>query len=324
MLYLILAEAGLELIPASIGDHNSVRKNIKRFGDIGKILDISYHRRAMYKLPNFHKRGRPDIVYKFLLDAQSSILNKWGLLRIYIQTYTGAVYEFNPLMKPPKEYLRFKGLMYKLLTEGFLTTPIEDAIFKNTFFDEKYKIQNTNSSQNIKSNNKNQNTPNSRDLSNEGNNSLFEERERFLKPILFARSILDSRKKSNIPITSPHREGPPFDFLDINHYIKDNELVLARRLKMNLRKLISYLKVKYLIKFTSRGALMDPSKIFVRYNLDDDIIAIIGGFQRGTFSDSIKTLVGEEISIFPDNLEASSVVNRVLINYENFILQNFK
>ena len=98
MLYLILADSGLELIPKDLGKHPSVGKNIKRFGNLGRILDISLHHSAMKSLKDTYSRGRPDIVHKFLIDSQASILNKLGLLRIFIHTYDDKLYEINPLL----------------------------------------------------------------------------------------------------------------------------------------------------------------------------------------------------------------------------------
>jgi len=290
MLYLILVESGLELIPSLISNEIIIKKSIKKFGNIGKILDISYHRRAMYKLENYYKRGRPDIIHNFMIDTQSSILNHWGLLRTFIHTYQDAIFEVNPLMRPPKDYLRFKGLMFELLTQNVLKTPLEKTIIKNTFYDEKYNFE-------------------------ENQQKISKDKKDYFKPILFARSILEKRKKIK-------SDGPPFDFLDINHFINNNELILMRRMKMNLRKLISYLNTKYIIKFTSKGNLISHLKIFKEYKLEDDIIAIVGGFQSGYFSNSIKSISGKEISIFPIGLESNIVVNRILINYENFIIEN--
>lgn len=119
-LTLILAEAELELIPKSIQNHPVIRKNSKkRSKNPSKILlDSSSHHRAMQKLKDFKRRGRPDITHICLLLALDSQLNRNNQLQIYVHTRDDKVIWINPKAKLPKNYTRFIGLFEQLFEIG--------------------------------------------------------------------------------------------------------------------------------------------------------------------------------------------------------------
>jgi len=119
-LTLILAEAGLELIPPKLYKHPCVRKWASKRGKPPHkcILDISFHYPAMKNLKDWWKRGRPDILHICLLEALESPLNRKNLLKVYAHTYTGKIIKFREDVRIPKNYLRFIGLMEQLLTEN--------------------------------------------------------------------------------------------------------------------------------------------------------------------------------------------------------------
>jgi rRNA small subunit pseudouridine methyltransferase Nep1 len=133
-LIIVLVECGLELIPKHIRDHPAVRKNLSSRIYASQLLDNSLHFSAMKKLKNREKRGRPDIVHSCLLNALGSPLNKNGNLKIYINTYHNKIYEFNPDIRIARNYIRFKGLMAKLLIDGIIQTENSKLIthFKGT------------------------------------------------------------------------------------------------------------------------------------------------------------------------------------------------
>jgi len=120
LLNVILAESALELVPKSILDHPAVTKNAERRGKKpgDTLLDISLHYEAMKKLPNFEKRGRPDIIHTTLLTILGSPANLEGLVRTYIHTINDQVVYIDPSVKIPRNYNRFVGLMEQLLKEG--------------------------------------------------------------------------------------------------------------------------------------------------------------------------------------------------------------
>ena len=109
MMHLVIADSELELIPREMKKHPAV----KRHG--GRILDSSLHHSAMKKLKDGYRRGRPDIVHISLLVATESILNKEGMLRIYVHTRNNEVIYIDPKTRIIKNYNRFKGLMQQLL-----------------------------------------------------------------------------------------------------------------------------------------------------------------------------------------------------------------
>ncbi|NPA97018.1 MAG: 16S rRNA methyltransferase [Crenarchaeota archaeon] len=119
-LHLILVESALELVPREIWHHELVKKHARKRGKKPweTILDKSIHYRAMLRLPQHHKRGRPDIVHACLLQALGSPLNKVGLLRIYVHTIDNRVIFVDPSTRIPRHYYRFVGLMEQLLVEG--------------------------------------------------------------------------------------------------------------------------------------------------------------------------------------------------------------
>ncbi|RLE89479.1 MAG: 16S rRNA methyltransferase [Thermoprotei archaeon] len=119
-LALIFVEAGLELVPSSIRNHPSVRKSAIRRGKKPSeiILDISLHYQAMKRLPNFKKRGRPDILHVCLLEALSSPLNLEGKLRTIVHTIGDKIIYLDPSVRIPRNYNRFLGLFEQLLIRG--------------------------------------------------------------------------------------------------------------------------------------------------------------------------------------------------------------
>lgn len=123
MLHLILADSALERVPKAIWTHPTIYKRAKKEGkhpgDI--FLDRTYHHKAMLKLKNNRKRGRPDIVHFSLLVALGTPLNKEGLLKVYVHTINDYIIYINPEVRLPKNYNRFIGLMEQLYKYRQLT-----------------------------------------------------------------------------------------------------------------------------------------------------------------------------------------------------------
>ncbi len=115
MMHLILGDAELEIVPHPIQGHPAVVKHarIRKKKPSRILLDASYHHQAIRsKYPEeAERRGRPDIVHLFLMNAQESILNKSGLLRVYVHTRNNDVIKIRPETRLPKAYHRFVGLM---------------------------------------------------------------------------------------------------------------------------------------------------------------------------------------------------------------------
>ena len=115
MMHLILADSELEIVPREIQGHPSVVKHAKsrRKRPSNLLLDATYHHQAIRSKygGEAERRGRPDIVHFFLMNAQESILNREGKLRVYVHTRNNDVLFFDPSTRLPKSYPRFVGLM---------------------------------------------------------------------------------------------------------------------------------------------------------------------------------------------------------------------
>ena len=120
MLNLIIAEAALEVIPRSIRNHPAIIKDASRRGKDPQeiLLDRSYHHKAMERINNSWKRGRPDIVHFCLLEALESPLNKKNKLATFIHSITDFVFEFDPSIRLPRNCNRFKGLIEQAIKLG--------------------------------------------------------------------------------------------------------------------------------------------------------------------------------------------------------------
>ena len=120
MLNLAFVETSLELVPPEIIHHPAVKRNAKRRGKRAEesMLDRSLHHYAMNKLENSEKRGRPDIIQYCLLLAFGSPLNRADNLRVYANTLHGYSIRIDPETRPPRDGLRFNGLMEQLFLNG--------------------------------------------------------------------------------------------------------------------------------------------------------------------------------------------------------------
>ena len=118
MMHLILADSELELVPREIQGHPAVVKHAKsrKKKPSNMILDATYHHQAIRSRygAEAERRGRPDIVHFFLMNAQESILNAEGKLRIYVHTRNNEVIHISPETRLPKSYSRFIGLFESL------------------------------------------------------------------------------------------------------------------------------------------------------------------------------------------------------------------
>jgi rRNA small subunit pseudouridine methyltransferase Nep1 len=119
MLNLIIAEASLETVPEEIQKDPQIERYAEKLGKNPNylILDKSYHFKAMEKLHQKDKRGRPDIIHITLLETLGSIANREGLLQTYIHTINNFVITVNSETRLPRNYNRFIGLMEQLFRE---------------------------------------------------------------------------------------------------------------------------------------------------------------------------------------------------------------
>jgi rRNA small subunit pseudouridine methyltransferase Nep1 len=115
----VLAESALELVPKQTRRQPAVGSDSKRRQkDPSEILlDRSFHHSAMAKLKDSEKRGRPDLVHVTLLNVTGTPLYLDGLVKVFVHTHDDVVLEIAEKTRIPKNYLRFRGLMEKVLVE---------------------------------------------------------------------------------------------------------------------------------------------------------------------------------------------------------------
>jgi len=118
VLYIVLAESALELVPQQIWNERSVLASAKSKGKHPSqiLLDRSLHHSAMLRLKDGLKRGRPDLVHQAVLAVTGTPAYLTGDLRLYIHTYVNLVIEVAEKTRLPKSYFRFQGLMEKVLS----------------------------------------------------------------------------------------------------------------------------------------------------------------------------------------------------------------
>lgn len=118
----ILAETALETIPSEISSDriivNYCKKRKKKPSEV--LLDQSYHHKAILKLKDHEKRGRPDIAHFSLLEATSIPLYFENKITIYAHTLDNKIIEVGTNVRLPRVYERFVGLIEKLYSENII------------------------------------------------------------------------------------------------------------------------------------------------------------------------------------------------------------
>ncbi|MFN3621315.1 MAG: ribosome biogenesis protein [Nitrososphaerales archaeon] len=118
LLYVVLVESALELVPRQLWDERSVLSSAKNKGKHPSqiLLDRSLHHTAMLKLKDGLKRGRPDLVHQAVLAVTGTPAYLKGEVKLYIHTYANLVLEVVEGTRLPKSYFRFQGLIEKVLS----------------------------------------------------------------------------------------------------------------------------------------------------------------------------------------------------------------
>ncbi len=116
MIYLILAESSLELVPPELYNYPSILSHAKRLSKSRSeiLLDNSWHYSSMRGIKNELKRGRPDLVHISLLAATDTPLYQQNRIKIYVHTSCDYVISLGRCVSIPRSYHRFAGLVEKL------------------------------------------------------------------------------------------------------------------------------------------------------------------------------------------------------------------
>ncbi len=119
MLFLVIADSEVELVPPDIASHRTILRRAKRRerNPSEMLLDSNTDHRAMLALPDGDRRGRPDIAHTCLLIALDSILCREGQMEIHLHTRHDVVLTFNGRTRIPRSQRRFYGLMESILSE---------------------------------------------------------------------------------------------------------------------------------------------------------------------------------------------------------------
>ena len=98
--------------------------------------------------------------------------------------------------------------------------------------------------------------------------------------------------------------------------IRIKELLLISQFNGNLRDLVKSFKKREIIIFSSRGELVKYHLDLFDKDLKKNYIAIIGGFQKGYFTEDILNLSDKIVSISNYSLDAWVIVNKIISFYE--------
>ncbi len=102
----------------------------------------------------------------------------------------------------------------------------------------------------------------------------------------------------------------------INESIESDGKKLISQYRGNLNNLIDSYNSPKIILLTTKGKLIKSPQVLFSKNISRDCIAIIGGFQKGNFSEGILNLSKNKVSISNYHLDAWVAVNRIITFYE--------
>jgi rRNA small subunit pseudouridine methyltransferase Nep1 len=110
----------MELVPRELVSHPQVVKNASKRGKKPweTMLERSRHHKAILRLKNGWKRGRPDILHTCLKIVSDSPVYRKGSLEVLVHTVGGKWIVFKDKIRIPVTYDNFIGLMEKLLLHG--------------------------------------------------------------------------------------------------------------------------------------------------------------------------------------------------------------
>jgi len=113
-------DSSMQLVPGEIASHPQVVKNALRRGKkpCETMLERSKHHKAILRLKNSEKTGRPDILHTCLKIVSDSPAYRRGLIDIIVHTIESKWIVFRDRIRFPVTYDNFIGLMEELLSRG--------------------------------------------------------------------------------------------------------------------------------------------------------------------------------------------------------------
>jgi len=118
-------DSSIQLVPREIASHPQVVKNALKRGKkpLETMLERSKHHKAILRLKDCEKRGRPDILHTCLKIVSDSPVYRMGFVDVIIHTIEGKWIVFRDRIRIPVTYDNFIGLMEKLLADDKILDP---------------------------------------------------------------------------------------------------------------------------------------------------------------------------------------------------------
>ena len=91
---------------------NASLKTIKSNKGNFELLNCDDHLSKHKRFKLNPKDSRPDILHQELLILQDSVLNKAGLLKIYVRSSDGVLIDIHPSIRFPRTFKRFAGISF--------------------------------------------------------------------------------------------------------------------------------------------------------------------------------------------------------------------
>lgn len=130
MLTFVLAESELELVPRELhaepGIASRAKKRRREPGHL--VLDQAHDHKAMRRLPEGDRRGRPDLAHFFLLLVQDSLLTARGETRVLVHTRHDELIRVDPATRIMRNQAKFVQLAEDLLRQG--QVPLEAPLLR--------------------------------------------------------------------------------------------------------------------------------------------------------------------------------------------------
>ena len=128
--------------------------------------------------------------------------------------------------------------------------------------------------------------------------------------------VIHFGKNVHLPKSYHRFEGVIEKLYQEKKIISNNELLLELK-DQTFLELISEINPSKIIGFSTEGRLSSYEKIAAQ--ISDNSCIVLGGFQKGHFSDSIQNKITDLYSVGDESFEGHVVASRILYEYEKTI-----
>lgn len=102
------------------------------------------------------------------------------------------------------------------------------------------------------------------------------------------------------------------------------EKELMKLSEMSLAEKLKEIGPKKTIAFSKNGEKIGGKSVFRGIKSDEDICVIIGGFPHGDFISDVESISDQIVSIYPESLDAVTVITHVIQFYEEKFVDDLK